>query len=73
MDTSNFLVQSQAHITERGNVGVILQIDKHSRDATIIIPLCTASFLLTNNFKKLPLFDTQRINLVKTSVVVIGI
>lgn len=72
MDTSNFLVQSQAHITERGNVGVILQIDKHSRDATII-PLCTASFLLTNNFKKLPLFDTQRINLVKTSVVVIGI
>lgn len=52
MDRSNFLVHSQVSITEWGNVGVILQIDTHSRGATIIIPLCTASFLLTNSFKK---------------------
>lgn len=63
MDRSNFLVHSQVSITEWGNVGVILQIDTHSRGATIIIiiPLCTASFLLTNSFKKLPLFDTELI------------
>ena len=73
MDRSNFLVQSQAHITEWGNVGVILQIDTHSRDARIIIiPLCTASFLLTNNFKNLFLTHTELIKW-KPSVVVIGI
>lgn len=61
MDRSNFLVHSQVSITEWGNVGVILQIDTHRRGATIIIQLCTASFLLTNSFKKLPLFDTELI------------